>query len=455
MIRKIFLSLLVFLFLTSTSEAANLANMAKVAGVRYSYGSGTVRIVIDLTKKVEFVETVAENPSRSIIDIKNAWIDPADKIETTLDSLTAKNLRVAQFDSETVRVVIETMAAIKPFVLQGGESGWRLVIDVGNAPFKENPDLNNSQTETPSDTKTDDQKVQDDKKAQAEKEKLEREKAEKEKIEKEKAEKAKKAQQQKEKLEREKAEKAKKAQKEKEKQERERMKKEKEKAKQDKDKDKNKDKTSTTKETAPTGIDKDLKDITGLKDKIIVIDPGHGGNDAGAIGPTGVMEKSVTLNVALQLEKLLQAEGANVIMTRITDKTVSPQGAKASDIEELQARCDVANKAKATIFISIHADSFTNPAARGTTGYYYSKTEGNSAKRLADAIRRGVCEQLRTPSRGTKPCDFYVVRHTDMAATLLELAFISNIDEEKLLDSEEGILKAAQGIFDGIEDYFG
>ena len=167
------------------------------------------------------------------------------------------------------------------------------------------------------------------------------------------------------------------------------------------------------------------------------------------------MEKSVTLRVALKLQEMLEAEGAEVIMTRSTDKPVSRKGDKASAIEELQARCDVANKAKAEIFISIHADSFTNPAARGSTGYYYSKTEGTKAKRLADAVRRGICEQLKTPSRGTQPCNFYVVRHTDMAATLIELAFISNKDEEKLLDSEEGIEKAAQGIFDGIEDYFG
>jgi N-acetylmuramoyl-L-alanine amidase len=163
----------------------------------------------------------------------------------------------------------------------------------------------------------------------------------------------------------------------------------------------------------------------------------------------------VTLRVALELEKMLQEAGAEVIMTRRTDRQVSYKGDRASAIEELQARCNVANEAKSDIFISIHADSFTNPAARGSTGYYYSKTEGTAAKRLADAIRRGVCEQLRTPSRGTKPCDFYVVRHTDMAATLVELAFISNPDEEKLLDSDEGITAAAQGIFDGIEDYFG
>ena len=167
------------------------------------------------------------------------------------------------------------------------------------------------------------------------------------------------------------------------------------------------------------------------------------------------MEKSVTLNVALELEKLLNAEGANVIMTRHTDKTVSPNGAAASDIEELQARCEIANQEKADIFISIHADSFTKPEARGTTAYYYGKSEDDRSKNLAESIRRALCEQIKTPSRGTKPCNFYVVRHTDMPATLIELAFISNPEEEKILSSEEGILKAAQGIFDGIEDYFG
>ena len=198
-----------------------------------------------------------------------------------------------------------------------------------------------------------------------------------------------------------------------------------------------------------------MNKITTLSGKKIVIDPGHGGNDAGAIGPTGVMEKNVTLKVSLELKKLLEAEGAQVILTRETDKTVSAKGAKASDIEELGARCEVANKNGADIFISIHADSFTRPEARGTTGYYYSKSTSGRGQKLADCIRRNLVEQLGTPSRGTQPCNFYVVKHTDMPATLIELGFISNKDEEKLLDSKEGVQKAAQGILDGIEDYFG
>lgn len=206
--------------------------------------------------------------------------------------------------------------------------------------------------------------------------------------------------------------------------------------------------------SADEDVDTAINGITGLKGRVIVIDPGHGGSDSGAIGPTGVMEKSITLRVGNELRRLLTQEGATVYMTRSTDKEVSPKRSKATDIEELQARCDVANQKNADIFVSIHMDSFTNDAARGTTGYYYSL--GNKRSRiLADKIRAGVIDQIGTQSRGTQSSNFYVVKHTDMPATLVELAFISNKTEEQLMNSEDGIKKAAQGIADGIADYFG
>ncbi|MBQ4212788.1 MAG: N-acetylmuramoyl-L-alanine amidase [Selenomonas sp.] len=206
--------------------------------------------------------------------------------------------------------------------------------------------------------------------------------------------------------------------------------------------------------SADEDVDTAINGITGLKGRVIVIDPGHGGSDSGAIGPTGVMEKSITLRVGNELRRLLTQEGATVYMTRSTDKEVSPKRSKATDIEELQARCDVANQKNADIFVSIHMDSFTNDAAKGTTGYYYSL--GNKRSRiLADKIRAGVIDQLGTQSRGTQSSNFYVVKHTDMPATLVELAFISNKNEEQLMNSEDGIKKAAQGIADGIADYFG
>lgn len=201
-------------------------------------------------------------------------------------------------------------------------------------------------------------------------------------------------------------------------------------------------------------MDSELADITGLKGRKITIDPGHGGSDSGAIGPTGVMEKSVTLRVAQELKRLLVAEGATVYMTRTTDTEVSPKGAKATDIEELQARCDIPNANGSDVFLSIHMDSFTNGAAKGTTGYYYAMGSQKS-RQLADKIRAGVVDQLDTHSRGTQSSNFYVVKHTDMPAMLLEVAFISNPSEEQLMNSEEGIRKAAQGIADGIADFFG
>ena len=511
MIKKIMLSLLILFTATSAVEAAGnfndrKANLTEVHALRVGYGAGTVRIVFDVTKPIEFAESYAENPSRMILDLKNAWLNSDIQREIELKSLAAKKVRVAQFNPSTVRIVIETSAATKTFNLVGGATGHRFVIDIGNAEFKENtepiepeptkpkpstpskPIEQTKPTEVPKDVEivdADDLKKQQEQiiKEQREREKKEKELREKQERElKEKQERELKEKQErelKEEREREKKEKKLREKQERElkekqermiKEQREREKKEKElreKELKEKEKRDKKDKKSKDKKDANDGdkdkevdtpfgkLDTDLEDITALSGKVIVIDPGHGGNDAGAIGPTGVMEKSVTLKVALELRKLLEAEGATVIMTRETDSTVSSKGAAASDIEELGARCEVANRIGADIFISIHADSFTRPEARGTTGYYYSKSTTGRGQKLADCIRRNLVEQLGTPSRGTQPCNFYVVRHTDMPATLIELGFISNKDEEKLLDSKEGVQKAAQGILDGIEDYFG
>ena len=191
----------------------------------------------------------------------------------------------------------------------------------------------------------------------------------------------------------------------------------------------------------------------GIGGKRIVLDPGHGGSDTGAIGPTGVTEKSIALRIAKRLKALLEAEGAEVILTRTEDTEVSPKKAKATDVEELQARCDIANQNSADIFLSIHLDAFSGPEAHGTTGYYYEMGSADST-RLADCVKRGVLRRLGTLDRGTKPCAFYVCRHTDMPAMLLETAFVSNPREEQMMNSEEGVEHAAQGIAAGIAEYF-
>ncbi|MBO6304860.1 MAG: N-acetylmuramoyl-L-alanine amidase [Selenomonadaceae bacterium] len=229
------------------------------------------------------------------------------------------------------------------------------------------------------------------------------------------------------------------------------------KEKKEKNKEEKKEEKRKREEIRPVAdneIDREIAALTGLGGKIIAIDPGHGGSDAGAIGPTGAMEKNVTLDICLELKKILEDDGATVVMTRESDVEVSPKKSKATDVEELQARVDIANESKADIFLSIHMDSFTNRTARGTTGYYFG-AGGSTSRSLADKVRANIVDQLGTMSRGTQTCNFYVVKHTDMPATLIEVAFISYPDEEKLLTSKEGVRKAATAIADGISDYFG
>lgn len=196
-------------------------------------------------------------------------------------------------------------------------------------------------------------------------------------------------------------------------------------------------------------ISKDAKSV--LKGKKITLDPGHGGNDSGAVGPTGTYEKVPTLRIGLNVAEMLKQSGAKVYITRKTDTDVAPQ--PATDVEELQARVDVGNKTNSDIFVSIHLDSFTSPSAQGTTGYYYVNGSSNS-ERLATYIKEGVIEQIGTYDRGTKTSNFYVVKHTAMPATLLEVAFISNPQEEAILKSDEGVKNISQGIFNGIVRYF-
>lgn len=364
------------------AEAAGFAqragSMSEITGIRVSTDADKTRIVVDGTKETEYKVSVISNPQRIIIDIQNAWVSPNVKKATNIDSRFAKAVRIAQHDSSTVRVVVESSMGknnYKVFALKGGTTAYRVVMDLGkvgggskNSGIDFNPQ---PKPDTSASNNT------------------------------------------------------------------------------------NKGETVETPPSVitPSGTTTEPAFTPGLQGKIIALDAGHGGSDTGAIGPTGVTEKGVTLRVAKALQKLLQAEGATVLMTRTTDTEVSPKKANASDVEELQARCDVGNDGNADIFISMHMDSFTNSTPSGTTGYYYTKGS-KASQRLAQYVSEGVVTALGTGNRGTKSCNFYVVKHTDMPATLVEMAFISNDKEEKLMNSEAGINRAAEGILNGLRRFF-
>lgn len=186
----------------------------------------------------------------------------------------------------------------------------------------------------------------------------------------------------------------------------------------------------------------------GLKDKVIAIDPGHGGTDPGAVGLNGTQEKTVTLAVAQRLQALLERAGAKVIMTRQTDRDV--YGPNSSATDELGARVVAAGKAD--IFISIHANSFTDRSVSGTATYYYSKSLYDAM--LAQNLQAGLIKAGNLTNRGISSANFYVIKRSTMPAALIELAFISNPNEEALLKAPDFQQRMAQGIYQGIDNFF-
>lgn len=408
---RIIVFIMLFVVLPTASAGAagsdfgsRVDGMAEITAIRTSSNKDKTRIVIDANKTVTYKKMVLSSPDRVVVDIANAWLSDKVKKNIALNNRFVAGVRIAQFDKKTVRMVVETKVGknnYKVFALKGGSAPERVVLDFGNI----GPNSANASIKLPDSKPAGKPATKPASKPIAKPNTSEAHKP----INKP-AEEASKPQP-----------------------------------------------AETTNNTAnmdSSDTDAEIAAITGLKGRKITIDAGHGGNDSGAIGPTGVMEKTVTLRIANEVRRLLMAEGATVYMTRDTDTEVSPKGANASDIEELQARCDVANQNASDVFVSIHMDSFSSGAAKGTTGYYYSLGSQKS-RDLADKVRSGVIDQIGTQSRGTQSCNFYVVKHTDMPATLVEVAFISNPTEEQLLDSEDGIKKAAQGIVDGIADFFG
>lgn len=182
--------------------------------------------------------------------------------------------------------------------------------------------------------------------------------------------------------------------------------------------------------------------------KLIVIDPGHGGSDPGA-QHFGLSEKNLTLDIAQRLRDLLVARGWSVKMTRESDADVF--GPNASAVDELQARCDVANNAGARLFLSVHVNSYTDGSLNGTTSYYYKGTDAP----LARALQRRLIAALGTTDDGVRHANFYVNRHTTMPATLVETAFVSNRADAARLATPEFRQKVALALADGIDDYTG
>ena len=188
-----------------------------------------------------------------------------------------------------------------------------------------------------------------------------------------------------------------------------------------------------------------------LEGMIIVIDPGHGGPDTGAIGPSYTLEKDNNLAISAYLRDILTEAGATVLMTRENDSAVAAQYTQRADLE---ARVAFAKKNQADLFISIHNDYNSNPDISGTSVYYSTKcAKASQSAKLARALQDSIVSTVNTIDKKVRTADFYVIRHATMPAVLIEAAFISNPEEEQRLKNPIFQKNLATAIFHGIYEY--
>ena len=176
-----------------------------------------------------------------------------------------------------------------------------------------------------------------------------------------------------------------------------------------------------------------------LAGKFIIIDPGHGGSDPGAIRNSS-QEKQMTIDIAKKLEQKLKEQGATVFMTRYDDTFVS-----------LNDRVLVTNEKKPDLFVSVHINACEKEDINGIETHYWKDDSLDFAK----AVHKSLISKINANNRGVIKSRFYVIRHTTVPAILLELGFISNSQECEELLSDERQEKSAEAVCEGIINYFG
>lgn len=183
-----------------------------------------------------------------------------------------------------------------------------------------------------------------------------------------------------------------------------------------------------------------IKDVTRLSEATIVLDPGHGGSDSGALSTTGQEEKNYTLIFAKLVAKKLRSKGAKVIMTRDTDKTVS-----------LYQRPQLAASSSANAFISFHFDSSDEiNTASGFTCYYY---HSGDSKLLAQSVNQKMAN-LPLTNRGTEFGNYLVIRNNAVPAILIEGGYINTDKDFKKIQSPSYQEKYADDVVSGLQTYF-
>jgi N-acetylmuramoyl-L-alanine amidase len=191
------------------------------------------------------------------------------------------------------------------------------------------------------------------------------------------------------------------------------------------------------------------------KGHIVMLDPGHGGYDPGAITKQGVYEKSINLQIAQKVKEMLSPSGIKVFLTREEDIDYVPDGVKGKTTKkhiDLNCRIEMAKEVNADIFVSLHVNATETGKQSGAETFYHYQSE--PGKRLAELIQQELIKIPGMNRRIAKPGDFYIIKNSSMPAVMVEMGYLSSLKEQKKLQQSWYQEQLARAIAKGIANYF-
>ena len=192
---------------------------------------------------------------------------------------------------------------------------------------------------------------------------------------------------------------------------------------------------------------------TSGKEKVIVIDAGHGGADPGMIGIGGLEEKGINLAVSMKLKEALENQGFTVVMTRQEDKGLYEEGTRNKKVQDMQNRIEIMEKAKPILAVSIHQNSYTEESVKGPQVFYYeTSAEG---QKLAVNIQSALNTELSTerPRKEKGNTSYFLLKKSPCVLNIVECGFLTNKKEAELLQTEEYQQKIVEAVAKGIVQY--
>lgn len=187
--------------------------------------------------------------------------------------------------------------------------------------------------------------------------------------------------------------------------------------------------------------------------RVVVIDAGHGGNDPGKIGVNEAQEKDLNLQIALRVQKLLEQNDVEVIMTRTTDKGLYEESASNKKVQDMKKRIEMIDNSAAPLAVSIHQNSYPDSSVHGAQVFYYEASE--EGKRAAQIMQKELVDGVdSTNTRQEKAnSSYYLLKKSTVPTIIVECGFLSSYEEAELLCDERYQEKLAFYITMGILKY--